>query len=79
MALGIMEEASRRLGKTLTPAECVYVGDSDVDFYTAQNAGMHCVSVAWGYRSAEFLRALGNQPVVSTMEELWDALLALGI
>ena len=79
MALGIMEEASRRLGKTLTPAECVYVGDSDVDFYTARNAGMHCVSVAWGYRSAEFLRALGNQPVVSTMEELWDALLALGI
>ena len=39
---------------------------------------MHCVSVSWGYRSHEFLKALGDQPVVATMDELWDILLALG-
>ena len=74
MAYAIMEIASERLGQPVTPDECVYVGDSDVDFYTAKNAGMHPVSVSWGYRSHEFLRALEDQPVVRTMGELWDVL-----
>ena len=79
MAYAIMEIASERLGVKLTPDECVYVGDSDVDFYTAKNAGMHPVSVCWGYRSHEFLKALGDQPVAATMDELWEILLALGV
>ena len=74
MAYAIMKIASERLGQPVTPDECVYVGDSDVDFYTAKNAGMHPVSVSWGYRSHEFLRALEDQPVVRTMDELWDVL-----
>ncbi len=79
MAYAIMEMASERLGEPLTPAECVYVGDSDVDYRTAKNAGMHPVSVSWGYRSHEFLKSLGDQPVAATMEELWDALIALSV
>ena len=79
MAYAIMEMASERLGEPLTPADCVYVGDSDVDFYTAVNAGMHPVSVSWGYRSHEFLEALGDQPVAATMEELGEILLAFGV
>ncbi len=79
MAHAIMEIASERLGVTLTPEQCVYVGDSDVDYHTAVNAGMHAVSVSWGYRSHEFLKALGNQPVAATMEELRTALEELGI
>lgn len=79
MAYAIMDIAAARLGTPLTPAECVYVGDSDIDFLTARNAGMHCVSVSWGYRSHEFLRALGDQPVARTMDELWTALSELGI
>ncbi len=74
MAYAIMEEGSRLLGETLTPADCVYIGDSDIDFYTAQNAGMHPVSVSWGYRSPAFLRALGDQPVAGNCAELWDIL-----
>lgn len=70
MVYAIMEIASEKLGETLTPEECVYVGDSDIDFYTAQNAGIRCVSVSWGYRSYEFLRALGDQPVARTQGEL---------
>ena len=77
MAHAIMAMASERLGETLTPAECVYVGDSDVDYYTALNAGMQAVSVSWGYRSHEFLEALGDQPVAATIEELWEILTAL--
>ena len=79
MAFAIMDIASEKLGEKLTPDQCVYVGDSDVDFHTAKNAGMHCVSVSWGYRSHEFLKALGDQPVAATVDELWDALKELGI
>lgn len=79
MAYAIMEIASEKLGETLTPDQCVYVGDSDVDYYTAKNAGMHPVSVSWGYRSHEFLKALGDQPVARNAEELWEILLTLGV
>ena len=79
MAHAIMAIASEKLGQPLTPDQCVYVGDSDVDYHTARNAGMHPVSVSWGYRSHEFLQGLGDQPVAATMEELWNALVKLGI
>ena len=79
MAYAIMETASEKLGDKLTPAECVYIGDSDVDYMTAKNAGMQAVSVSWGYRSYEFLRALGDQPVAQTPEELWEILRAQGV
>ncbi len=79
MAYAIMEMASERLGETVTPDECIYVGDSDVDYRTAVNAGMRPVSVSWGYRSHEFLKALGDQPVAATMDELWEALTALDL
>lgn len=42
----------------VSPDECVYVGDSDVDVEFAHNAGMRCVSVNWGFRTeAEILAA----------------------
>jgi len=40
-------------------AECAFVGDSDVDIYTAQNAGMLAVGCAWGYRGEEVLLECG--------------------
>lgn len=79
MALAIMELASEKLGVTLTPDMCVYVGDSDVDVQTARNAGMRPVSVSWGYRSHEFLSALGDQPVVRNADELWNTLENMGV
>lgn len=40
---------------------CVYVGDSEVDVLTAQNAGVPCVSVLWGFRDREEIKkAWGN-------------------
>lgn len=50
-------EAMRRLG--VTKDECVYVGDSDVDYRTAINAGLPCISVLWGFRDRTFLESLG--------------------
>ena len=42
-------------------AECVYVGDSDVDVITARNAGIPCVAVTWGFRSEDCLLKAGAE------------------
>lgn len=42
---------------------CVYVGDSDVDILTAQNAGMPCLAVSWGYRDKYALRLAGAKHI----------------
>lgn len=54
--------------------ECVYVGDSEVDIETARRAGMDCISVAWGFRDEDMLRAEGASCIVHSAEELFDAL-----
>ena len=33
----------------IQPCECVYIGDSKTDIKTAQNAGIDCIIVSWGY------------------------------
>lgn len=38
---------------------CVYVGDTEVDILTAENAGMPCLTVSWGFRDREDLVAAG--------------------
>ena len=38
---------------------CIYVGDSEVDVKTAQNAGVPCLSVLWGFRSKAELEEAG--------------------
>lgn len=47
-----------RLLKVKT-TECVYIGDSDVDILTANNSGLPCISVTWGYRNRGFLEKHG--------------------
>lgn len=50
--------------------EVLYVGDSDVDCKTAENAGLFSVSVLWGFRSEADLRAAGATRFVRTPAEL---------
>ncbi len=58
----------------LTPADCVYIGDSEVDIRTAKNAGMDCISVLWGFRDEDELRREGGTTFVRTSEELYRAI-----
>lgn len=57
------------------PAHCVYVGDSEVDVLTAENAGIPCVVVTWGFRDEQFLRERGAKTVVHSVDELADVLM----
>jgi len=60
--------ALHRLGSTTE--EAVYVGDSEVDLATAENAGLTCVSVLWGFRDHDFLLAHGATCCIERPEEL---------
>ena len=50
--------------------ECVYIGDTEVDLLTAENAGIDCISVAWGFRTQEELLAAGAKKVAHSTDEL---------
>ena len=39
--------------KAIGVEKCIYVGDSEVDILTANNAGVPCLSVLWGFRKKE--------------------------
>ena len=39
---------------------CVYVGDSEVDVQTAQNVGVPCLSVLWGFRDRDEIEEAGG-------------------
>ena len=57
------------------PADAVYIGDSEVDIETAKNAGTAMISVDWGFRSRDYLAGLHPPVIVSSAEELEEALL----
>lgn len=60
--------ALRELGRM--KEEAIYVGDSDVDLLTAQNAGLPCISVLWGFRDREFLEERGATTFVEKPMEI---------
>ena len=47
--------------KALGADRCVYVGDSEVDLLTAQNAAVPCIAVTWGFRDVDALRTAGAE------------------
>jgi len=52
-------------------ATAVYIGDSEVDFFTARNASLPCISVTWGFRDRETLCALGATDFADTPQEVY--------
>ncbi|MDD4924098.1 MAG: HAD-IA family hydrolase [Dehalococcoidales bacterium] len=50
--------------------EAIYIGDSEVDIETAKNAGVDCISVAWGFRDRDWLVSHGAKTIVDSPEEL---------
>ncbi len=69
-----VNEALRVLG--MSKSEAVYIGDSDVDFETAKNAELPCISVLWGFRDEEFLREKGATLFVHDPAEIYDIVMA---
>lgn len=67
-AKDMVEKAMVELG--VAKDQAVYVGDSDVDIQTAENSGLPCISVTWGFRDEKFLRENGAKQLVKTPQEL---------
>ena len=56
--------------KSIGAENCIYIGDSEVDILTAQNAGVPCLSVTWGFRSEETLLSSGATHLCRSTETL---------
>ena len=79
-AVGVTDESERKPAPVnvlrvmeqlgVSPDETLCVGDSEVDVQTAQNAGVRCVGVTWGYRTPEALKAAGAWRLINQPEEL---------
>ena len=65
-------QALKELGKEKESA--IYVGDSEVDFLTAQNTGMDCVLVTWGFRTTEELGVYEPMAFIEKPEQLLNVL-----
>lgn len=57
--------------------DCIYIGDSEVDVATAQNTGLPCIAVTWGFRSEETLREAGAVHLAHTVTELEEKIASL--
>jgi len=55
-------------------ASAVYIGDTEVDLMTAENAGVDCICVSWGYRDRQALLSSGAKVIADTPEELAELL-----
>lgn len=51
-------------------AECLYVGDSEVDIETGKNAGLKTISVTWGFRSEQELREADPEHMIAKPADL---------
>lgn len=52
--------------------QCLYVGDSDVDMQTAQNAAVTACGACWGFRSREELGAAGANMLLDEPTDLLE-------
>ncbi len=56
----------------LSKKECLYIGDSDVDIFTAQNAGVDMLGVEWGFRGRAELLTAGAKFTASKPDEIME-------
>lgn len=63
-------EALKRLG--CAKDDAIYVGDSEVDKETADNAGLDAALVTWDFRDRDFLESLQPTYLIDTREELGE-------
>lgn len=69
----MMNYVIKKLG--VKKEDCLYVGDTEVDYESAKNAGIDVVLVAYGYRNMAFLhKNLKDVPIIETPLQLLDLL-----
>jgi len=54
----------------VSPEECVFIGDSEIDIETAKRANMPSIGVLWGFRSRAILENAGANLIVSRPDEI---------
>lgn len=54
----------------VSPSECIFVGDSEIDIETAKAAGMISVGVEWGFRPRSILEDARADYIISHPQEL---------
>ena len=64
----LIREAMKNLQADSSNA--VYVGDSEVDLEAAANAGIPCISVAWGFKGRRFLEEQHAGMIIETPAEI---------
>lgn len=52
------------------PEDCLFIGDTNVDIFTAKNAGMTSVGVTWGFRDYEELADANANYIVDFPEDI---------
>lgn len=62
--------AIEKLGEEVDSA--VYIGDSEVDITTANNSGIPCISVSWGFRDEGTLKEAGATHIAKDAKELLE-------
>ena len=60
----------RKAMEALGADRCVFVGDSEVDVRTAKNADIPCLTVLWGFRDREELKAAGAKYFCENAKDL---------
>ena len=65
-------QALKELGAS--PEKALYIGDSEVDFATSQNAGLDCMSVSWGFRERSLLEDLKPAFLIDEPGEILETL-----
>lgn len=58
----------------LSPADCLYLGDTDTDMQTATRAGMFALGATWGFRPADELRHSGARALLAEPLDLLNFL-----
>ena len=69
------ESGTENAAESIRRDEVLYVGDSEVDFQTAQNSELQCINVLWGFRDKDFLESKGAKVFAETAEELEQKIL----
>jgi len=73
--LTLIEEASTLVGATITPADTLMIGDSDVDILTARNCGVGSVGCTFGL--APHSLALAHPDYTAHSPADWQAILGV--